>query len=561
MIRAVIYARYSSENQRDASIEDQLRVCRARAEREGWDVIETFADHATSGATNLRPGYQAMLAAFGAGKIDLVMAESLDRFSRDLEHIASFYKHCVFRDIRIHTLAEGVVSELHIGLKGTMGALYLKDLADKTRRGLEGKIHAGRQAGSPAYGYSVVRQLRDDGELDRGLRAIEPIQAAIVKRIFEAYADGASPRRIAQKLNAENIAAPGGRTWFNSSILGRPKRSDGLLRNQLYIGRVVWRRRINAKDPVTGARVRRDNPPDTYLIKDVPHLRIVDDDLWVRVQARLHQEAAPRTSSAANSKTAFWDRRRPRHLLSGKVFCGGCGRMMRLGGQDYLRCDAAAHGTCHNRRTIRRGPLEAHVMELLARQLMQPELVAEFIKAYHLEWQRLVGEMRSQAGSRQREHAALDRKIDNLVDAVADGRGSKALLAKLAEYEAQRGQVGDEPELPATPPLAQNPAAGDLYASRIRLLSAALAGGDDPGALEAARSLIEKIVIHPPNNDGDRPGVELRGELMALLAAAGLAPPACGAARSDPVLDAFVSSVKADPGAEPLAFLRSGAFA
>ena len=111
---------------------------------------------------------------------------------------------------------------------------------------------------------------------------------------------------------------------------------------------------------------------------------------------------------------------------------------MRLGGQEYLRCDAAAYGTCRNRRTIRRDPLEAHVMELLARQLMQPELVAEFIQAYHLEWQRLVGEMRFQADTRQREHAALDRKIGNLVDAVADGRGSKALLAKLAEYEAQR---------------------------------------------------------------------------------------------------------------------------
>ena len=138
------------------------------------------------------------------------MAESLDRFSRDLEHIASFHKQCVFHQVRIYTLAEGEVSELHIGLKGTMGALYLKDLADKTKRGLEGRINAGRCSGSPAYGYAVVRKLTDDGELDRGLRAIDAERAAIVRRIFEAYATGASPRKIALTLNAEGVPGPGG---------------------------------------------------------------------------------------------------------------------------------------------------------------------------------------------------------------------------------------------------------------------------------------------------------------------------------------------------------------
>ena len=96
----------------------------------------------------LRPGYQALLTAIRIGKVQVVLAESLDRFSRDLEHIASFHKQCVFHQVRIHTVSEGDISELHIGLKGTMGALYLKDLADKTRRGLEGRIRAGRCTGT-----------------------------------------------------------------------------------------------------------------------------------------------------------------------------------------------------------------------------------------------------------------------------------------------------------------------------------------------------------------------------------------------------------------------------
>ena len=226
-VRVAIYARFSSDLQRDASIEDQVRVCRARADHEGWQVQEVFSDYASSGSTTLRPGYQALLSALRAGSIDIVLAESLDRFSRDLEHIASFHKQCVFHQVRIHTLSEGDISELHIGLKGTMGALYLKDLADKTKRGLEGRIRAGRCTGTPPYGYTVVRKMRDDGELDRGLRAIDPERAAVVQRVFESYASGSSPRRIALTLNGEGIPGPSGGIWYDSTILGRPTRGDG----------------------------------------------------------------------------------------------------------------------------------------------------------------------------------------------------------------------------------------------------------------------------------------------------------------------------------------------
>jgi DNA invertase Pin-like site-specific DNA recombinase len=85
--RVAIYARYSSENQRDESIEDQIRLCRARAEREGWTVIETYSDHALSGATAGRPHLQALMAGAARGRYDVVLAEALDRVSRDQEHM------------------------------------------------------------------------------------------------------------------------------------------------------------------------------------------------------------------------------------------------------------------------------------------------------------------------------------------------------------------------------------------------------------------------------------------------------------------------------------------
>jgi hypothetical protein len=123
------------------------------------------------------------------------------------------------------------------------------------------------------------------------------------------------------------------------------------------------------------------------------------------------------------------------NLRSGFVAgCGVCDRPLSLFRQDYLGCKAGVHGTCRNRRTIRRAVLG---MDMLRRQLMQPELVAEFVAEFRREWQRLLVESKARAGIDLRERAALDRKIANLPDAIFDGRTSPAVMARLAELEAQ----------------------------------------------------------------------------------------------------------------------------
>src|SRR5205085_3208076 len=119
-MRAVIYARYTSEMQRAASIEDQIHVCRERITREGWSLLQVYRDAAITGATTLRPGYQALLEAAREGGFDVVVAEALDRLSRDQEDVAALFKRLRFAGIRLLTLGEGEISELHVGLKGTM---------------------------------------------------------------------------------------------------------------------------------------------------------------------------------------------------------------------------------------------------------------------------------------------------------------------------------------------------------------------------------------------------------------------------------------------------------
>ena len=150
--RAAIYARYSTDLQSAASIQDQARLCHKVCADNGWEVVETFADEAMSGATHLRPGFQALQRAAMNGAFDIIVAQALDRLSRDQEHIAALHKRMGFHDVKIFTKAEGEINEMHIGLGGTMSALFLKNLAQKTHRGLEGRVRDGKSAGGISYG-------------------------------------------------------------------------------------------------------------------------------------------------------------------------------------------------------------------------------------------------------------------------------------------------------------------------------------------------------------------------------------------------------------------------
>src|ERR671911_2457216 len=185
-MKVAIYARYSSDNQRDASIADQLRVCRESAARQGWTVVEEFTDHAISGASLLRSGFQALMRDSLNGQFDIVLAEALDRFSRDQEDTAGLFKRLTFAGVSIVTLAEGDITFLHIGLKGTMNAMFLKELADKTRRGLRGRIELGKAGGGVSFGYRIVRRL-ENGVVTTGDREVVAEEAAIVRRIFNDY--------------------------------------------------------------------------------------------------------------------------------------------------------------------------------------------------------------------------------------------------------------------------------------------------------------------------------------------------------------------------------------
>ena len=317
-MRVSIYARYSSDLQRAASIEDQVLVCTERVVREKWTLAATYTDRGISGASHLRPGYQKLLEGARKGEFDIVLAEALDRISRDQEHVASFFKLIDFAGIRIVTLTEGEISELPCRAQRHDERPLPQGPRRQNAPWAARPHRTGRSGGGLCYGYTIV----ENGE--RGGREIVPAEAAVVRRILRLAA-GKSPRRMSPaELNREGTPGPGGRPWGDTTIRGHALRGTGVLRNELYVGRLVWNRLRYTKDPSTGRRVSRINPCDDWVFRDVPELRILDDNLWNCAQTRLG--AIRNSNRVVNARaTKFWTRRRPQHLLTGRAVCGVCG--------------------------------------------------------------------------------------------------------------------------------------------------------------------------------------------------------------------------------------------
>ena len=513
-MKVAIYARYSSDNQREASIADQFRICREFARRQGWQIADEYSDHAVSGATLLRSGFQAMMQSALRKEVDVVLAESLDRFSRDQEDTAGLFKRLTFAGVSIVTLAEGDITFLHIGLKGTMNAMFLKELADKTRRGLRGRVETGKSGGGLCYGYRVVRRL-ENGAVTTGEREINADEAAIVRRIFRDYAAGASPKQIAKTLNKEGIPGPQGALWSPSTIHGNPKRGIGILHNELYVGRLVWNRQRFLKDPDTGRRIARTNPQSEWITKEVPELRLLDDELWQAVRDRYAS-----IQQKWGQTERFNQFRRPKYLFSGLTKCGVCGAGFIVYSREHLGCfGARGRGTCDNRLTIPRQEVETRVLRALQDKLMRKDFFEEFCREFAKEMNRLRMEQRAGLSSAKREVERIGRRIKKLLDlmlddeiAVEEGKAAmKALDSRRKELEAQLKST-DEPA-----PLL-HPSMADLYRSKVEELAAALQREDTRlEASDTLRGLIESIVLTPETG---QLRIELKGNLAAMLTVA-----------------------------------------
>ncbi|WP_294610491.1 recombinase family protein [uncultured Roseovarius sp.] len=512
-MKAAIYARYSTDMQNPASIEDQIRTCEENIFAAGGTTVQVYTDAAISGGSiKTRPGLQALIVDAGLGRFDTVVAESLDRLSRDQEDIAGIYKRLQYADITLTTLAEGDVSELHIGLKGTMNALFLKDLAQKTRRGLRGRVEQGLSGGGNSYGYRVVRRLLADGSAATGEREIEPAEAEVVSRIFSEYVEGRSARKIAAGLNSDGIPSPRGGEWNASTIHGSRQRRNGILNNEMYVGRLVWNRQRFVKDPDTGKRQSRLNPSDDWISTEVPDLRIIDDETWQKAQA-----LKSRYASHAGNK-----RQTKKRLLTGLIKCGCCGGNMSIARKDRYYCAARREkGTCEAAFGIAAAEVESRVLGGLRDILVGNDaLIDEFTTELKAELARLSKRSTSDQIALQKDLAEVERGITRCVDFIMSGDGAPASVRdRLTTLEDRKSALQAQiARNPVSPVVRFHPNYADLYRKKVGELAGLLTDESTrEDAMTAIRSLVDRIEVRAGAKRGETE-VTLVGTLAGILA-------------------------------------------
>lgn len=511
-MRVALYARYSTDLQNERSIEDQIASCQRLLERNGWAVGAMYADHAISAASMAtRPELQRLIADMRARRIDVVVAEAIDRLSRDQADIALIHRWAELAGVKIFTLSEGEIGLLQVGLAGTMAHMFLKQLGDKTRRGMEGRVRAGRSGGGRCYGYALVPG-------DIGARTIVEAEAEVIRRIYEQYAVGVSPRALAFALNAEGVPGPSGRQWTQSTINGDRRVGDGVLCNELYRGVMVFGRRRFVKDPETGRRRGIVRPETDWLRKETPELRIIDDALWARVQARRASLSFdPATNAGGGMKRA----NRPRRLLSGLLRCGVCGGGVTIVADVRYGCSAIRSkgpAACSNRALITAAEIDARVIGGLKAHLLTPDTVAAAARAWQEETNQLQRQAARAVAKVERELAEEKRRVNRIIDMMIDADASPALKLRLKECEAKIAEL--ERERDAYQPeeaIALHPGAADHYRLKVANLEAAIARGDlGAEVLSEVRDLIEKIVATPKADGGW--DLEIHGRLASILA-------------------------------------------
>jgi len=446
MTTAAIYARFSTDKQDRSSIDDQARACRTWAMARGLKVTTVFADEATSGSVPVtqRPGGAAMHAAALASKFDVLILEGLDRLSRDQVDQEQVVRRLEHRGIRIVGISDGYDSNagesrfVLRGMRGIVNEVYRRDLPPKIRRGLAGQIERGFHAGGMSYGYrSAPVGMNDRGEAEGFRLQIVADQAEIVREIYARYAAGASLQRIAADLNARHVPGPGRKrtkpsTWSVAALYGTPRAGSGLLNNELYVGRYIWNRREWVKDPDNPIRrVPRMRPREEWQIVERPDLRIVDDETWNTVRARMD---SPRKRGGQRGRGPA-----PRTLFGGLLRCGVCGGAMVAVHQRYYGC--AAHKdrgpTVCGGTFAPRKETDRRLIAELRQQILAPEAIAKIRTRVRELLQDLQRRGHNDADARTARREALEGEINRLTEAVAQMGLSAALRTRLAAAEVE----------------------------------------------------------------------------------------------------------------------------
>lgn len=400
-MKAVIYARFSSDNQREESIEGQLRECKEYAERNGITVLSSYIDRALSAKTDNRPEFQRMIKDSEKGLFDIVLVWKLDRFARNRYDSARYKAILKKNGVKVVSAKEAIAEDstgiLLESLIEGYAEFYSAELSEKVRRGhKENALKGVNNGGTTPFGYILK---------DKHLQ-IDPRTAPVVLEIFTRYADGETIREIADSLNSRGLTTHKNKPFNANSF-------HSLLKNRKYIGEYKYQ--------------------DTIIPGGVPAL--VSKELFDRVQIRIGKNR--RSPARAKAKEKY--------LLTTKLFCGKCGRLM--DGESgtshtgrkyhYYKCLGAKRGTGCTKKTVKKDWIENLVVNRTMEMIFDDSTlaaIADIVLDYQKRENTSLPVLKSQL-------AETEKGIENLVNAIQQGIFTPSTKQRLDELEATKERL------------------------------------------------------------------------------------------------------------------------
>ena len=399
---AVIYARYSSDNQREESIEGQIRECTAYAEKNGITVVKHYIDRALSAKTDNRPDFQQMIKDSEKRLFDIVLVWKLDRFARNRYDSAHYEYQLERNHVKLvsatEPISEGPAGIMVKSMLTGMAEYYSAELSEKVVRGMTENVLKGKyNGGTIPIGYTVDEEK---------FFQIDPLKAPFVVEVFQRYNDGATMKELMNWLNDSGVTTNRNQKFTYNSI-------QTLLTNRRYIGENRFK--------------------DIVMPDSIP--AIVDKDLFEEVQQKIKK----------NSRAPARHKAEDDYLLTTKLFCGMCGAMMfgECGtGRNkvvhhYYKCATAKRFKTCKKKTVRKEWLEDLVVAETMK-LIQDDAVIDAIVAEVMELQDQENTTLPLLEKQMRE---VENGIENMLNAIQAGVLTNSTKSRLEKLEAQQKEL------------------------------------------------------------------------------------------------------------------------
>lgn len=410
VLKVAIYVRYSSDNQRQESIDAQIRAIKDYCDKNEHEIVRIYQDEAVSATSDNRDQFLQMIDDAKHGWFDAVIVHKLDRFARNRYDSAFYKRELRINNVRIISVLEQLDDSpeaviLESVLEG-MAEYYSKNLAREVRKGLnENALKALHNGGVPPLGLNVNPDKT---------YSINETEAQAVRIIFDMYANGYGYMMIANELNAKNYKTKTGNPFGKNSIYE-------ILRNEKYIGRYVFNRRASKK---TG---RAEKSADQVTRIDGALPQIVSDEVWNRVQDKMNQQKKPRMNATRV------------YLLTGHLECGMCGSnyvgasyVKGRNGEKYYIYACTTRDTrngCRNK-NIRADKLEQFVLDTIKHELLNEEAIDHLARMVADIVNEAIGINKDLVADLTKKRDLLRSQIDKLFDLYLDGNIDKNAITE-----------------------------------------------------------------------------------------------------------------------------------